>query len=338
MELKTSTTSSWTAGVLPDEFCKPSLKAVMLFGPDQGGVFEFTRLASRSCGDFDIVSASSASIEELTCKLTSGSLFSDATSIRLDGAGEKQFELIRGLLDLDFADNARLIISAGDLKQGSKLRKLFSERSDSISVPLYLMQSKDIIAFAKRFFLEADMKFDASAHDALMERLSGDRALAARACETIVLHARSRGSSLIEYFDISETLDTIDERSLITPLDLALSSSGGEASIAISNRLNAGESFVGMLRLFSARLFRLRSLLELKTTPSNAISKAKPPIFWTERDLFKSLLSVLSLEKIDRILLKLDRAEFEIIEKGVPATIIMPALMLDISSHIHWSE
>ena len=302
MELKSSISSKWTTSTIPNELKPGSVKAFLLFGPDQGGVFEYSRLISRAHGETVIIDAANADFTDISAKLSSGSLFDNSVSVRLDNAGDKQFNLISKLIDLPFCAGSSLIICGGDLKPTSKLRKLFSSNPNLISAPLYLMQKRDIAQFAKTYFQSQDLLIEQSLLQQASNKLSGDRASASRSCEMVVLHTRARKSNLIEQVDISAVLDDIDERAITIPLDLAIKSDTVQASIAVTHRLLGGENFVKLLRSFSARLFKLQSILELGLPADQAINAAKPPIFWAEKQEIKQLISILSLSKIDKML------------------------------------
>jgi len=338
MELKPAETSSWIPGILPASIETSRAKAILLFGPDQGGVFEFARLAGRQGGDVEIFSAADAEVSSVVSSLSAGSLFGGATSVRLDGADDRHVKRIEDILETPFSDGARLVVSGGDLKPSSKLRKLFAQRKDCLSAPLYMMKDRDLGRFATGLFRSHGMTLSAEAGGQIAAHLSGDRATAARSCEVVALHAMGRNATSVERIDIQAVLESVDEDGIVAPFDLALDGKAGPASAACTRRLMGGESFVGMLRIFAMRAFRLRALLEGGQSPRAAVEKAKPPIFWTERDLVVRLLGKLSVAKMDRILELLDQAERRIIEERIAPEAALPALMLDIARHGAWKD
>lgn len=338
MELKPASTASWVPGSLPAELAPGSARAILLFGPDQGGVFEFARLAGRAGGDCESYPAAQVTVDDAISSLSAGSLFGGATSVRIDGATDAHAARIEAILAAPFAEGARLIVSAGDLKATSKLKKLFSGPKDCLAVPLYLMREREISTFAQAFFKSQGLAVDRVAVQELPGRLSGDRAAAARACEVVALHVIGRGAATVSTLDLRAVLDEVDEEGMAAPLDHALAGRGAVASQACTTRLNAGESFVGLLRVFSQRIFRLRAMLETGLSPRDAVAKAKPPVFWAEKDMVTRLLSGLSLAKADRCLAMIDATERRIIENRIPAEAAMPALLWDIAQHRTWKD
>ena len=335
MELKPQTISQWAPTALPAPLAPDAARAVLLFGPDQGGVFEFGRLAAGT-GDCERMDARSFDIHDALSALGSGALFGGGTTIVLDGATDTQAAKIDTLLEAPFAPGARLIVLAGDLKATSKLRKRFQGGSDLIGVPLYLMRDAELLNFAKAHLRAAGFTLEAEAARALGQRLSGDRALAARACEIIALHAEGAGRKTISLADIRIMLDPVDEDGMVAPLDHALAGQPGPAAAALQSRLAGGESFVALLRVFAQRCHRLREMLSSGLSPREAVAKAKPPVFWTERDRTIQLLSKLTIARLDRMLEMFDRIEYRIIEQGVPEATAMGMLLIEISHHSAW--
>ena len=113
--------------------------------------------------------------------------------------------------------------------------------------------------------------------------------------------------------------------------------------IAARRRLDAGESFVAMLRTWSARAFRLRALREAVEGPRpisarDAVAKAKPPVFWAERDRMTRLAGAVTAAKLDRVIEMIDRAEHRIIEQRIPEQNALAALLIDVSRHASWKD
>jgi len=337
MELKPKTTTSWIPGTLPREIAPGGARAVLFFGPDQGGIFEFARLASGN-GDRERMDIKSAEPSDVMASLGSGSLFGGASTVILDGAGDAQIKKIQAILDAPFATGARLIILAGDLKASSKLRKLFQAGKDLVGVPLYAMRPGEVQSFAAQHFKAQGLGLDSDARQGLADRLSGDRALAARACEVVALHAIGKGRPSVALEDVRAVLDSVDEDGLNAPFDHAISGDPAGAARALHIRLVGGENFVGMLRVFSARAFRMRDMLASGLSASEAVEKARPPVFWAEKADMKRMISALTLSKIDRILHMIDRVEHQIIEQGAPVDAALGAMLIQIAHHKGWKE
>jgi len=337
MEIKPNTTAGWVTGKLPSELAPNAARSVLLFGPDQGGVFEFARLAAGD-GDRERVDAKSMDPTDVAASLGSGSLFGGATTVVLDGAGDAQLKKIEEVLEAPFADGARLIVIAGDLKASSKLRKLYQSGKGLVGVPLYALREREIQSFATQYFKSQGLGVQSDARQGLTERLSGDRALAARSCEIVALHAIGRGSKDVALYDVRAVLDAVDEDGLNAPMDHALAANPSAAAKALQLRLASGENFVALLRIFAGRVFRMRDMLATGLSPRDAVAKAKPPIFWAEKETVTRMLSGLSLWKMDRILTMLDRTEYLIIEQGVPANAALSTMILEIAHHKGWKE
>ncbi len=337
MELKPQATTSWVPGICPDDLSNHGLRSILLFGPDQGGVNSFARIAAAAQGTgFESVDMAGASMADLAANLTTGSLFGGTTNILLRGVTDQHFAKISTLLELPFSEGTRLVIAAGDLKPASKLRKLFKTLEGGVSAPLYLLGDREVSRMATGYFKKHGLTVDGAASAMLGSFLSGDRSVSGQSCEVVSLHCLGRGSTKVEPRDLRAVLDDVDEEMGFAPLDHALKGDIRGASQGLVYRLNSGESFVGLLRAFSGRLFRLRSLLESGKPAARAVEAAKPPVFWKEKDHVISILSGLSLQKVDRMLYEIDRCEHRVIEGGIPAEAAMPTLLYQFSAHKTW--
>ncbi len=337
MELKPKTTSGWIPGVLPRELASGAARAILLFGPDQGGIFEFARLAAGT-DQRERMDVKSTEPADIMASLGSGSLFGGANTVILDGAADAQLKKIEAVLAAPFADGARLIVIAGDLKASSKLRKLFQSGKDLLGVPLYTLRAGEIQSFAAQHFKAQGLGLEQDARQGLSERLSGDRALAARACEVVALHAIGHGRKSVTLADVRAVLDTVDEDGMTAPFDHAVSGNPAAAAKALHIRLTSGENFVGMLRIFASRAFRMRDMLTSGLSASEAVEKARPPVFWSEKAAMKQMISGLSLSKIDRILRMIDRAEHQVIEQGISPDAALGSMIVQIAHHKSWKD
>lgn len=337
MELAPRTTAGWTTAKTPDEISPGGARSLLFFGPDDGGLSEYARLAAGS-GDKERFDARSMTTSEIISALGAGSLFGGGTTVILDNAGDAHRSKIEEILDAPFADGARLIVMAGELKAASKLRKLYKDDASLIGIPLYHMRAGEIAAFARKYFQAEGLSVSRDAGPALVDRLSGDRAQALRACEIVALHALGAGRKDILIQDVRAMLDPVDEDALTAPLDQAILGHPGEALAALHTRMGSGEAAIKLLRFFSSRVLRLQDLLNSGMTPKDAIAKAKPPIFWAERDLMTRLLSSLTSDKIGRILKIIDRTEYTIVERGTPDLPAMSSLIIEIAHHRHWKS
>jgi len=337
MELKPNTTANWVPGVMPRELAPGGARAILFFGPDQGGIFEFARLAAGD-GDRERMDIKTAEIPDIMASLGSGSLFGGATTVILDGAGDAQLKKIEAVLEAPFSEEARLIVLAGELKATSKLRKRFQSGDGLLGVPLYAMRANEIQSFAAQHFKTDGLGVESDARQGLADRLSGDRALAARACEIVALHAQGQGRTKVTLADVKAVLDTVDEDGMTAPFDHAISGKPAAAAKALHIRMSSGENFIGLLRAFAGRAFRMRDMLASGHSVSEAVEKARPPVFWAEKAAMKKMLGGLSVWKIDRILKLIDQTEYRIIEQGISADAALGSMIVQIAHHQGWKE
>lgn len=315
MELKASALSKWAPGKPARPIIPDNARCVLLFGPDEGGMLEFFRSLSHG-GCIHRYDANKLDVAEISARLGARSLFADPVIVVIDGATEKTLKSIEAIATTNFASDAMLVVKAGDINKSSKLRKYFAAANSHVSVPFYLLREREILQCATQVVGQMNLRLARDVESCAGHYLSGDRAQLARDCEVIALHALGRSSACVEISDLRAVLDDIDESGYSAPLDNVLEGDLVNALRLAHLRLASGEGFVPMLRSFSSRLLRLRAMLETGLSPDQAVSKARPPVFWSEQPRVRAMLGKLDLPKIDAILHQVDRCEFHIIEQG----------------------
>ena len=347
MEIPARQTSAWSPASLPDALTGTQTRAVLLFGPDTGGGVEMAAALCRAGGgDVHRTPAQGARAADLAALLGAATLFGPAAWVRLEGATDAHHGLVADLLERPFAHGARLVITAGDLKKTSKLRKLFAGRDDCVSGPLYLLGERERTAFARKTLEALGTPLAREAAGDIAAWLSGDRALAARACEALSLHAlgrvdaaarvtRETAAARVTREDIAAVLAPVDERGIAEPIEAALDGDAAAASRAFAARLAAGESHVGMARIFAQRLFRLREIAAMHaagTAPRDAVARAKPPVFWADKARREGQVRRWRPEAIDTALAAIDAAEQDTMDNALPPEVRYGQALFDIAA------
>ena len=68
------------------------------------------------------------------------------------------------------------------------------------------------------------------------------------------------------------------------------------------------------------RLLKLQSEIKIKKNVENTISAHRPPIFWKDKDIIKRQMQIWSLEKIQKLMIKVNNIELFV--KKYPANSI----------------
>lgn len=336
MELKPNQLGSWTRNSPPGAMADSP--ACLVFGPDTGGVTDLC--LSLLQGDERVtLEGNDITRDAIASHTETLSLFGGGTTVLVRGATDKQVKEIEPILASGINPGAKLIVQAGNLKGTSKLKKIFASNKDACCVTLYAMRGREISDFVSAVAAELGCSVDRQAQVLISSEVSGDRAMAARTAEILCLHAMGCDRTTITREDVMNVCRGIDESDLSAPLDLALQGNLGASLEALDDKLHRGENPIALMRIFSYRINRFLALAQSGLQPSTAVAKAKPPIFWAEKDMFLKVLSRHDTPSLQKVLVMLDRAEHRMIECGAPAAVVLPDMLLTISKgRLKWPK
>jgi DNA polymerase-3 subunit delta len=152
--------------------------------------------------------------------------------------------------------------------------------------------------------------------------LPSDRGLARREIEKLALFAHDLGRAItgedIEALMASEGDSALDAASL--------AAAQGKAAQAVETLARIdGLSGVSALRALLRRLHQLRearALIDAGASPSDAVAKLRPPVFWKERDAVAAQARLWSARKINAAYDVLWSAELRSKTAGAPQELI----------------
>ncbi len=270
-------------------------RAVLLYGPNESLAHEAAQtLAAWALGKSDdpyaIAKLSDDDIKRDSARLgdalAAQSLLGGPTIVwaRIDSKGADA-ALLDALAGIERGDpSGYLIVEAGDLGSTAELVKAFDKAKRAAVIAFYEETEAERAQFAKALAKELGIAFEPNAEDAFLAALPSDRGLARQEIEKLALFARGLGRP-VSADDLAQLMADESE----SALDAAsLAAAQGRAAQAVDAlaRIDA-LSGVSALRALLRRLHQLRearALIDEGMSPSDAVAKLRPPVFWKERD------------------------------------------------------
>tara|TARA_Y100000815_G_scaffold244231_1_gene242320 strand:- start:2202 stop:3215 length:1014 start_codon:yes stop_codon:yes gene_type:complete len=336
MEIKPNQLGKWTRESPPEVLSKAP--ACLIFGPDIGGVTDLS-LALIQSEERVTLEGSDITRGAIASHTESFSLFGGGTTVLVRGATDKHVKEIQPILEAGINPGSKLIVQAGNLKGSSKLKKLFAGNKEAQSIVLYTMRGREITDFVSNIVQQAGLKIDRDATSMIGNEVSGDRAMAARTAESLILHAQGSDRSTVTREDVMAVCHGVDESDLSAPLDFALQGNLAAALSSLDDKLLRGENPIALMRIFTYRIGRFLALSQSGLAPSAAIAKARPPVFWTEKEMFSRILSRHNTIALTQILVMIDRAEDRMVETGSRPSLVLPDMLITISKgRLKWPK
>ena len=239
----------------------------------------------------------------------SKSLFENEKIIIIKRATDK----IKNIIDqISFKDIEDLIIliNADNLEKKSKLRSLFEKNKKFVSVAFYPDNDQTLSKIAHNFFTKNKILISASNINLIVSKCSGDRHNLVNEIEKIESFCQNNKKVTLE--DIHKLTNLIENHSVSELIDNCLVKNKKKIIHILNENNFSNDDCILILRTFLNKLKKILSLaLEYKINKNidDVISKAKPPIFWKDKEITKQQIYKWSPENIKNSIFKVSELE-----------------------------
>jgi DNA polymerase III subunit delta len=318
----------------------PGVRAVLLYGPDEGKVRERgADLARRIVPDlsdpFRVAELTGDAVADDPARLADEAAAIAMTGgrrvVRVRPAGNDCADAFAQFFKHAPGD-ALIVAEAGDLDGRSALRKVFEAAQLGVAVPCYADEGRDLARVIADILAQLKITAAREAVDWLATRLGGDSAVVKGELEKLALYVGSGGTASLD--DMRAAIGDSAELDLD---DVTRATATGDvASLARTlDRLGEeGTSAVTILRALQrhfARLHLAAGLIAAGRDEATALRSLRPPVFWKEEAAFKTALKRWRLPALARAQRRL--IEAEIAAKTAPAgTLIVERCLLDLAA------
>lgn len=310
-----------------------ALRAALLYGPNESLVREAAQsLAAWALGGSDDPYALTRLGEDeikrdsarLADALAAQSLLGGPTIVWARISGKSADEAIVAALEaLERGEpGGFLIVEAGELSSTAELAKAFAAAASAAAVAFYEETEAERAAFARALIKECGFALDRDAEDALLAALPSERSLARREIEKLALYAHDLGRR-VSVDDVA-ALAASDQDGVLDVASGAATQGLAAQAVEALARMDA-LSGVSALRALLRRLHQLRDarlFIDAGLSPSEAVAKLRPPVFWKDRDAIAAQARAWNTRRIDAAYQILWKAEIRCKSAGAPQDLI----------------
>ena len=308
-------------------------RAVLLYGPNECFVHEAAqRLVAHALGQsedpYAVTKLGEDEIKKdgarLADALAAQSLLAGPTIVWVRISGKAADSAILDALEgIERGQpGGALIIEGADLSSSSELVKSFNAAKAAAAIAFYEESEAERAQFAKTRARELGVEIERDAEDAFLAALPADRGLAAREIEKLALYAHGLGRKL-GLADLDQLLAAENE-SAIDAASLAAADGRPAEAVEALARIE-GLSGVSALRALLRRLQQLRearAMIDQGASPSDAVARLRPPVFWKEREAVAAQARAWSAKKLNAALDLLWSGELRSKVAGAPQDLI----------------
>ena len=298
-----------------------SIRAILIYGPNEGLVSERKKLLTQSFVkdvndpflirslDFDEYGKSWFNLKDEVLSLS----FTEGNRVLAFDKFPEKFVIELDELTSIIPNDLMLILTHGELRPSSKIRKFFENRKTTASIPCYADEVQDLNNILKSTFKSETSPLNNLQFEALSSRLNADRGINKKSIEKLYIYCNNDVRNLTPA-EIQSVVQNEDNLSL-EALSYAIADGDfAQLSIILGSIFQQGTFPIIILRSISYHFNRLFVVIEaMKNGDSfkSSISKLQPRVFFKLENLFQKQVSNWSLEKIKHVQTILLNAEID---------------------------
>ena len=290
-------------------------KIVLFYGKNEGLKKENIKLLIKSKNikisnfdEKDILENFDSFIESIG----SGSLFEEKKIIIIKRSTEKSLNIVKEIENKNLED-VMVIINADNLDKKSKLRSFFERDKKYVCIAFYPDNEETLSKLAHNFLREKKISLSTSNINLIIRKSNGSRETLLN--ELIKIESFSVTRKQLNSEDIIKLINLVEDHSVSELIDNCLAKNT-KKTINILNENNFhNDDCILITRIFlnkSKKILKLAEEFQASKNLELTISKAKPPIFWKDKEITKQQISKWSPENIKTLIYTLNEIELKI--------------------------
>lgn len=293
-------------------------KFILFYGPNEGlmrdDIFKISKAYKQNI-ETDEITINGKNLDEdptlLNEEIRSLSMFSKQKIIHLENIKDKHLQYFENE-ELE-NDKILLILKSDNLNKNSKIRNFFEKHKIFAVIPCYEDDKRSSMNLLSQFQSEYKIKFDSDVKNYLLQNLSSDRLISKNELEKILLVIGDNKNKEIGLEDIQNIFNDGSTNSLNTINEYVMYGKVNQASKGLYKIFDEGTNAVAIIRSLLNYLVRIhKTQIEIKKVRNfdEAIKQLRPPVFWKDKDNFRSHCSKWPSKDVLFYIEKLLEAEF----------------------------
>lgn len=324
----------------------PQYLAVLVYGPDEGLVRErATKIAKQIVEDLQdpfLV----ANINPDTLKSEPGILADEAAAIsmmggrrviRVEGAAENATKAAASYLENPIGDGL-IVVSAGNLRPTSGLRKLFEKSKNAATIACYEDNQASLDTLIHEVMRENGLSIDSDAGSFLQMNLGSDRLVSRSELNKLSIYMGLEGareSDMVTLDDVSACVGDSGALTIDTITNATISGDLRRLDNTLFKAFNRGENAITVLRSLIRKIQRLhlaRGYMDQGFSADQAMGKLIPKVFAMETRQFKMDLVKWTTGRLANAMTITTSAEQDCKTTGMPVEAICARACLRIAN------
>ena len=248
-------------------------------------------------------------LETVYESIISKSLFEDKKIIIIHRASDKIVNSINYLQEKNIND-ILIIIEANNLEKKSKLRSLFEKDKKNICIAFYPDTQETLSKIALNFFNTHNIKISRSNLNLIINKCNGDRGVLRNELNKIQQFIKNK--KILKEEDLLKLTNLIENYSIGELVDNSLAQNKNKTLLILNENIFNTEDCIIITRTFlqkAKRLLKLDEDYQKNNSLEETLSKARPPIFWKDKEIVKQQLKNWKQNSLNKLLVELNEIE-----------------------------
>ena len=212
--------------------------------------------------------------------------------------------LIRSLKDI------KIVLKSGVLEKRSKLRNFFERGKELAIIPFYEDDTKNLTEIIYEFLKKNNIKLSRETINLLTERANGNRESLKNELEKILNYSYTNKN--INHESVQKLSNLSENYNVSELADHFLAKNIKNVTKILNENNYSDEDCILILRTILSKSKRLLNIIENNEKVKNvdtAISTAKPPIFWKDKEIVKKQVNTWDLEELKKKIYQINEIE-----------------------------
>ena len=239
----------------------------------------------------------------------SKSLFENEKIIIIKRATNKIFKVLEEIFIKNIEDII-IIVNAENLEKKSKLRSSFEKSKENICIAFYPDNNQTLSKIAYNFFKNEKILISQADINLITNKCNGDREALKNELEKIKLFSMKKKKISTE--NLSQLINLNENYSVSELIDNCLAKNTKKTISILNDNNYTNEDCILITRVFLNKSKKILNLSEEYKKSKNidlTISKAKPPIFWKDKELTKQQIYKWEPDNIKKLIYNLNEIE-----------------------------
>ena len=248
--------------------------------------------------------------------LYSKSLFEKEKIIIIKRASDKILNILKEVFEKNLED-IKILIIADQLDKKSKLRSFFEKDKRCICMPFYADNNQTLSRLALTFLNEKNIQLSQFNINLIINKCNEDRQTLLNELSKIEMLSKTRKN--INSEDIYKLTNLLENHSISSLVDNCLAKNKNKILKILNENNFSNEDCILIIRSFlkkSKNILNLCKEFEKNNNLNLTIDKAKPPIFWKDKEITKHQINNWNSENIKNLIYKLSELEL-IVKKNI---------------------